>query len=151
MNSSINKKEKVTKQMTDNLGLLVPNKPEYVSVVRLTASAIASRMGFNIEQIEDIKVAIAEACTNVIKHGACENDINYSIDFKLDDEKMIVTIKDKGNGFSCDNMKAPDLTCPKEGGLGIFIIKSLMDEVDIKSAVGEGTTIQMIKYLGDDL
>lgn len=151
MNIDTKKKEKVTKNMTDNLGLLVPNKPEYVSVVRLTASAIASRMGFNIEQIEDIKVAIAEACTNVIKHGKCECDVNYSIDFKLDDEKMIVTIEDKGNGFSCDQMKDPDLKSPKEGGLGIFIIKSLMDEVNIQSIMGEGTTIEMIKYLGEDL
>ncbi len=152
MNKYTNYNEKVTKKMTDNLGLLVPNKSEYVSVVRLTASAIASRMGFDIEQIEDIKVAIAEACTNVIKHGVCDdNDDNYTIDFKLDNEKMTVVITDKGSGFSSDKMKDPDLACPKEGGLGIFIIKSLMDEVDIKSIMGEGTTIKMIKYLGDDL
>ncbi len=151
MRNYINNNEKVTGKMSDCLGLLIPNKPEYVSVVRLTTSAIASRMGFNIEQIEDIKVAIAEACTNVIKHGVCENDTNYSIDFELDDEKMIVIIKDRGNGFCCDEMTEPDLECPKEGGLGIFIIRSLMDDVNIISAKGEGTTIKMIKYLGDDL
>lgn len=151
MNSYIKNNEKVTNKMTDNLGLLIPNKPEYVSVVRLTTSAIATKMGFNIEQIEDIKVAIAEACTNVIKHGICEENENYSIEFMLEDDKMTVFIKDRGNGFHCDKMKEPDLTSPKEGGLGIFIIKSLMDEVNIESTLGEGTTIKMIKYLGDDL
>ena len=151
MNNPIKNNEKVTKKMSDCLGLLIPNKPEYVSVVRLTTSAIASRMGFNIEQIEDIKVAIAEACTNVIKHGICESDTNYSIDFELDDEKMTIVIRDRGNGFSCEEMEDPDLECPKEGGLGIFIIRSLMDDVNIVSAKGEGTTIKMIKYLGDDL
>jgi len=141
--------EKVEK-MSDSLCLSVPSKPEYVSVVRLTASAIAGRMGFNIEQIEDIKVAIAEACTNVIKHGVCEKKDNYLIDFDVDEEKMIIIIKDQGNGFCSQEICEPDLTCPREGGLGIFIIKSLMDEVEIKSAIGNGTTIRMIKYLGDD-
>jgi len=136
--------------MTDSLCLSVPSKPEYVSVVRLTVSAISSRMGFNIEQIEDIKVALAEACTNVIKHGECKKNSNYLVEFVVDDEKIAITIKDEGNGFSSQNVCEPDLKCPKEGGLGLFIIKSLMDEVDIDSAMGKGTTIKMTKYLGDD-
>ncbi|QEK10890.1 histidine kinase [Crassaminicella thermophila] len=142
--------EKVEKEMTDHFSISVPSKPEYVHVVRLTASAIASRMGFDIEQIEDIKVAIAEACTNAIEHGLCYNKQNFDINFFVDDEKMTIEVFDRGHGFESSQLKEPDLTSPKEGGLGIFIIKSLMDEVEILSDIGKGTMIKMIKYLGDD-
>ena len=150
MKNYFNIKEKVKDTMTDSLCISVPSKPEYVSVVRLTASAIANRTGFNIEQIEDIKVAIAEACTNVIKHGKCNMNDNYQIEFLLDEEKMTIRIEDHGNGFCSNDVSEPDLTNPKEGGLGIFIIQTLMDDVKISTEVGKGTSIQMIKYLGAD-
>ncbi|WZL73170.1 ATP-binding protein [Clostridiaceae bacterium 35-E11] len=137
--------------MTDVLSISVPSKPEYVNVIRLTASAIASRIGFNIEQIEDIKVAVAEACTNAIKHGLCHNHDNFHINFCVDQDKMTIDIIDEGSGFSCTNIQEPDLTNPREGGLGIFIIKSLMDEVEVISDIGKGTKMKMTKYLGEDI
>lgn len=143
--------EKVENQMTDSLSISVPSKPEYVSVVRLTASAVASRVGFNVEELEDIKVAVAEACTNAIKHGICEKGENFDVKFFLDQEKISIHVIDHGSGFSCNQLEEPDLTSPKEGGLGIFIIKSLMDEVDVISNKGEGTIIKMTKYLGEDI
>ncbi|WP_053955180.1 ATP-binding protein [Inediibacterium massiliense] len=137
--------------MGDHFSMSVPSKPEYVNVIRLTASAIACRMGFNIEQIEDIKVAIAEACTNAIKHGINNGEQNFKIEFLVDEEKIEIHVEDEGYGFLCSEIEEPDLSNPKEGGLGIFIIKSLMDDVQIMSSVGKGTKITMIKYLGDDL
>ncbi|MEW9122914.1 MAG: ATP-binding protein [Thermotaleaceae bacterium] len=137
--------------MGDSLSISIPSKPEYVSVVRLTASAIASRMGFSIEEIEDIKVAVAEACTNAIVHGVCNSDTNFNINFLIDESKIYIQIEDQGSGFYCEAVEDPDLTSPKEGGLGIFIIKSLMDEVEVESKIGKGTTIKMTKYLGDDI
>ncbi|WP_246637581.1 ATP-binding protein [Crassaminicella profunda] len=148
---TMNNLEKVEKKMSDHFSISVPSKPEYVNVVRLTASAIASRMGFNIEQIEDIKVAIAEACTNAIEHGLCYNNNNFQISFFVDPEKLMIDVIDQGHGFESSEVEEPDLANPKEGGLGIFIIKSLMDEVEILSDLGKGTTMKMIKYLGDDI
>ena len=137
--------------MGDSLSISIPNKPEYVGVVRLTTSAIASRMGFNVEEIEDIKVAVAEACTNAIVHGICNQDENFNIHYAMDEEKIVIKVQDQGTGFYCEAVEAPDLTSPKEGGLGIFIIKSLMDEVEVESNIGKGTTIKMTKHLGDDI
>nr|WP_242847901.1 ATP-binding protein [Inediibacterium massiliense] len=148
---NIKSTEKVEKKMGDHFSMSVPSKPEYVNVIRLTASAIACRMGFNIEQIEDIKVAIAEACTNAIKHGINNGEQNFKIEFLVDEEKIEIHVEDEGYGFLCSEIEEPDLSNPKEGGLGIFIIKSLMDDVQIMSSVGKGTKITMIKYLGDDL
>ncbi|WP_044298812.1 ATP-binding protein, partial [Clostridioides difficile] len=47
----------------------ITTNPDYVSIIRLTAFGIANKMGFPIDDIEDIKVAVSEACTNAIKHS----------------------------------------------------------------------------------
>ena len=113
----------------DNVKMTLPCKGEYVGVARLTLSAIANRMGFNIEEIEDIKVAVAEGCTNAIKHGL---DEKFHLDIEVFEDRLKICIQDSG-----------------KGGLGIFIIKTLMDEVELYSKIGEGSQIKMVKYLGD--
>jgi serine/threonine-protein kinase RsbW len=132
----------------DKIMLTLPNTPEYVSVARLTLSGIANRMGFDVEAIEDLKVAIAEACTNALKHG-CGEDCDYTIEFSVFNNRLDIEIIDKGEGFDYKNLVEPDLTKPREGGLGIFIIKSLMDDVEINNYKGRGTRILMRKNLGE--
>ncbi|SET72378.1 serine/threonine-protein kinase RsbW [Natronincola peptidivorans] len=135
----------------DLIKLSVPNKPEYVGVIRLTVTGIANRMGFDIEKMEDIKVAISEACTNAITHGICQEENNFSIEFLSDEEKLVISVSDNGKGCLSQNIKPPVLEDPREGGLGVFIIRSLMDEVEILSNNGKGTIIKMTKYVGDDI
>lgn len=130
----------------DKVRMMLPCKGEYVGVARLTISAIANRMGFNIEEIEDIKVAVAEACTNAIKHGL---DEKFHLNVEIFEDKLQIDIEDSGKGYNVEELAKPDLENPKEGGLGIFIIKTLMDEVELHSKIGEGSKIKMIKYLGD--
>lgn len=135
----------------DYIKLSIPNKAEYVSVVRLTTSAIASRMGFNIEEIEDIKVAIAEACTNTLEHGSIGEKENLDIDFDIYLDKLVITVKDAGEGFNINDVK--DLTVEElgESNLGIFIINSLMDDVNLIKDNGKGTEIRMTKHIKDDI
>lgn len=135
----------------DCIKLSIPNKAEYVSIVRLTTSAIASRMGFDIEEIEDIKVAIAEACTNTLEHGSNNKEENFDIDFDMYVDKLIITVKGTGKDFSTDNIEELKLEDFGEGNLGIFIINSLMDEVNIIDDEDKGTGIRMIKYMKDDI
>jgi len=131
--------------MKDCISLTLPTKSEYVSVARLTASVVANNMGFDIESIEDIKVAVGEACNNAVLHGVCQDD--FSISFIIENSEFIVEVLDCGNGFSIDSYNAPDLMNPGENGLGIFIMKSLMDDVTVESQVGHGTKIRMVKRL----
>ena len=133
--------------MADFLKFSIPQKPEYVGLIRLAISSAANSAGFDIEAIEDIKVAVGEACTNVICHGNSGDYKNFEVECQLEKDRMIICIEDQGHGYKVEDYSEPDLTDPKEGGLGLFIIKSLMDEVDISSKVGEGTKIQMIKYV----
>lgn len=133
--------------MSDLLKLSVPGKPEYVSLVRLAISSVANHAGFDIEAIEDIKVAIAEACNNAVLHGNKGCIENYEVEICVKDNSLKIEVRDNGKGYNSLDYKEPDIQCPKEGGLGIFIIKSLMDHVEIYSEDGKGTTIRMIKYI----
>lgn len=137
--------KRVKYTMSDNISLSLPSKSEYVSIARLTASVIANNMGFDFDDIEDIKVAVGEACNNAVLHGQ-ENEC-FDLKFNVEEEKFIIEVKDSGHGFDYKDYHEPDLENPKENGLGIFIMKSLMDEVNIDSTVGEGTVIQLTKKL----
>lgn len=135
--------------MPDILKFSVPGKPEYVGTVRLAISALANCAGFDIEAIEDIKVAVSEACTNVVRHGKPSCEDCYEIACEVGDGRMIISVVDRAGGYDSAIYQNPvlDLENPKEGGLGIFIIKALMDEVDIFTELGLGTSITMVKYV----
>ncbi len=117
----------------DIINLKIPSKPDYISVVRLTSSAIASNMGLNIEEIEDIKVSIAEACINAINKS---NEIN--IQFEIEKDKLTMKVD------NVQPLEEDEVNLNKELELGILIIKSLMDEVNFSE---EG--VEMIKYIED--
>ncbi|MDO5011479.1 MAG: ATP-binding protein [Intestinibacter bartlettii] len=125
----------------------IASNPQYVSVVRLTTSGIANKIGFCLEDIEDIKVAVSEACTNAIKHSL---DNRFSVEYTIFENGLTIQITDSGKGYDVEAVSKPNLEEPKESGLGLFIIQSLMDEVDIKSDIDHGTIIKMTKYLGVD-
>ena len=65
--------------------------------------------------------------------------------------KTDIEIKDNGKGYDVESIATPDLTQPKENGLGLFIIQTLMDDVKIESKDNQGTIIKMTKYLGVDI
>ena len=116
-----------------------------LSIIRLTLSGIANKIGFSLDDIEDIKVAVSEACTNAIKHSS---DEKFYVTFELLENGLTIEIEDKGTGYDMDCIAEPDLSNPKENGLGLFIIRTLMDEVSTTSKNNQGTIVKMTKYLG---
>lgn len=132
--------------MKEQVKITLPGKPEYVSIARLTASVIANRMGFDIDEVEDIKVAVGEACNNAVMHGKGEEE-NYDICFEVYQTRMVIEVRDNGIGFDYTDYQAPELGELKENGLGIFIMKTLMDEVEFIPVPGDGTRIRLVKGL----
>ena len=139
--------EKTSPEMIE---LSIPHRSEYVSMIRLTVTSIASRMGFDIEEIEDMKVALSEACSNAILHGGCGEQENFLVQFIREQKRLVISVSDFGKGYSVQSLQEPNAEELNEGGLGIFIIKSLMDDVKIKSGSSQGTSITMIKNLRED-
>lgn len=117
----------------DVIKLTIPNKPDYISIVRLTTSAICSNIGLNIDDIEDMKVCISEAFINAL----CKSD-EVSIEFQVKTDRLIMKV----NNVSVIEDEKIDLK--KEIDLGILIIESLMDEVNFND---EG--VEMIKHIED--
>ncbi len=131
--------------MLDQVSISLPCKSEYVSITRLSSSVIANQMGFDIEAIEDIKVAVGEACNNAIIHSHCE--ATFDITFQVMDQAFVCEVRDGGNGFNLNEYQEPNLSDPQGNGLGIFIMKSLMDEVIVDTLPGKGTKITLKKFL----
>lgn len=132
--------------MTEHIRISLPGKPEYVSIARLTASVIANQMGFDIDDVEDIKVAVGEACNNAVLHGKSQEEV-FEVQFEVQSSRMVIEVSDNGSGFDMDEYQAPAPGELKENGLGIFIMKTLMDEVDFIPVQNNGTTIRLVKEL----
>ena len=130
--------------------LSIPHRSEYIGMIRLTVASIASRMGFDIEDIEDMKVALSEACSNAIMHGGCGEEDNFLVQFIREQTRLVISVSDFGKGYSVNALQTPNTEELNEGGLGIFIIKSLMDDVKIKSGNSQGTSITMVKNLREE-
>lgn len=121
----------------DIVKLSIPNKPDYISVVRLTSSSICSNMGFNIEDIEDVKVAISEACINALNMiGNLYKELN--IVFEIEKDKLVINME------NVSSPKILDKEFSEESQLGLLIIESLMDKVEFSH-----TGVKMIKYIED--
>ena len=133
--------------------MTIPAASEYVGVIRLAISGIATRMNFTIEEIEDIKISISEACTNAIQHAYGENPdaTNAHIDVKaiVHKDKLEIIVNDYGKGFDLNILGTEEQkrnSREKLGlGLGLTFIKSLMDDAEFTSIEGQGTVIRMVK------
>lgn len=132
----------------ETIKMEISANPEYVSIIRLTTSGIANKVGFCLDDIEDLKVAISEACTNAIKHSL---EDRFTIIYTMIEKGLTIEIIDNGKGYNTKEVSEPDLDNLKESGMGLFIIESLMDKVNVESIEGKGTNIKMTKYLGVDM
>ena len=132
----------------ETIKMEITANPEYVSIIRLTTSGIANKVGFCIDDIEDLKVVISEACTNAIKHSS---EDRFTIIYSMIENGLTIEIIDNGKGYDRSSVSEPDIDNLKESGMGLFIIESLMDEVIVESQEGKGTSIKMTKYLGVDM
>jgi serine/threonine-protein kinase RsbW len=107
----------------------------------------ARAAGFTEREIHDLELVLSEACTNVIKH-AYHGQPDYPIALRLviDETKLVLVIRDIGTKFDLSAYTPPDLDQPRERGYGVFIIRSLMDEVHYDTTGERGTTLTLVKY-----
>ena len=121
-----------------------------LSRVRKFVSTQAKEHGFTNSQVNDIRLAVDEACTNVIKHAySFDESKEFNVDLEFDNSALSIEITDFGIGFNPSKYEVPNLQKrikqKKRGGLGIFLIQSLIDELTYESD-GSKNVIRMIKY-----
>ena len=140
------------KDRVQRFKLKVPSVTDNLYLIRDFIRMVAEKAGFNNEKQEQIALAVDEACTNVIKHAYKFNARRLiDIAIQIDRQKIKITITDRGRGFDYSKLKDPDLkTYIKEsrhGGLGIYLIKTLMDDVRYEFNPGIKNQVQLTKYL----
>jgi len=132
--------------------LAIPSRLGLEQVAMDTAASVAKLMGFSEDRIEDLKTAVDEACINAIKHGNKENsDVKVLVELIAEDTKLQVDIHDQGKGIR-GNIQKPDIDAKIAGkqstrGLGLFLIQSLMDEVEFDWNPETGNVIRMVIHL----
>lgn len=133
----------------DNYSLKIPGTMDNLEIIRKFVAEIARKSGFSEEETNKIELAVDEACTNVIKHAYKNKGGDIDLALKLDYEKFSIIVTDHGESFDHDNIKLPDmdeyLAKLRVGGLGIYLMKTLMDKVDYSSEDGENE-VKMEKY-----
>ena len=113
--------------------LTIPAKPEYITLSRLALAGLTRVRPLADETLADLKLALTEACSNSVRHAYGDDGGHVSISFELRDDRLIVEVADDGTGFEPDTADGRTATTPSssEGGLGISIIRSIADEVEI--------------------
>ena len=107
---------------------------ENLSDIRDFVGGHAHQFGFDDNIVADIRLAVDEACTNIIKH-AYGNDPteNLEITIEIIDDKFMIYLVDRGEGFDVKTYQKPDLKKQieqrKRGGMGVHLMLNLMDEV----------------------
>ena len=134
--------------------LEIPARAEFVALARLVVSALAaSDSNLADERIDDLKLAVSEACTNAIEaHDAAGSSERVLVRCMAGSDTLEVCVEDRGHGF--DPAQLPDhppVTDPDrlkfERGLGIPLIRTLVDEVDFESGE-DGTSVKLSIYCG---
>lgn len=139
---ALDKWEEVVKSASE-IRLKIPCSNEFAAIVRLQAEAIARRVNFSEEEVYDIITAVGEVCDNSIEHSQSEQGID--VEYSMNENEFRVEVRDYGKGFDPTGKGElpPDMF--SEDGRGIFLMRNLMDKVEIDSQLGKGTRIVMRK------
>ena len=138
--------------MAEKISKTVLSRTDHLLEVRDFVSDAARQFGFGEEDVANIVLAVDEACTNIIKHA-----YQYAPDKKIfiaihrNNGTFEVRIKDNGKNFDPDALKAPDLkrnlSHHRRGGLGVYLMKKLMDRVEYNFEAGQSNEVSLVKYL----
>ena len=144
-----------TQTAVDDIQLKIPSSIEYIGIVRLMVAGIAARMNFQLPDIEDIKVAVSEACTNAVLHAYSEDFSDQpgiiEVIVQRSQDRLIIKVQDYGKGFDTSIIgksqieEKLDDNQHKGLGLGCTFIKNLMDDVHFFSEQNQGSLVTMVK------
>jgi len=132
---------------TEVIQLQIPSSAEYVTVARKAAEGIGSRLPLTAQQVEDLKLAVGEACTNAVKFSGPGKPA-IRITYTIHASNVEILVRNRGRAFSRKRhspAKEPSELLA-EGGMGLYLIGQVMDEVNIHSRSGI-TTVRMVKRL----
>lgn len=128
--------------------LRIPARPEYIALARLALSGLVELAALGEEDLADLKLALTEAVSNSVRHAYADGAGSVSVAYELGRGALGIEVVDDGAGFDPERpqpLEGEDLT---EGGLGIAIIRTIADELEIESRPGvRGSRLRFVKRL----
>ncbi len=135
------------KNIPAEIELVIPILPSMELAASKTAQAVADYLDLDEEKTAEVTMALIEACINAFEYSKGK-DKNVYIRFILQEDALIIEIKDRGKGFDSTKVEMPDiekkLHSQRKRGWGLQLMRELMDDVVIDSGA-DGTTITMTK------
>lgn len=131
--------------------LTFPAKADYLLLARLALSGVARNLRLGDELLADLKLAVTEACGNSIRHAYGPDGGPVTVEFEVDAGRLGILVEDAGKGVTLRPVagEAPDdVGQPLDGGMGMPIIRAIVDELEVSAgAAGRGTVVRMVKLL----
>ncbi len=146
----MSQKDKLVRRLNKRtVEVSLPNKLGYERIAMDCSASFAKIVGFAPERIEDLKTAVSEACLNAIEHGNhCHPDTRVLVTMNFKDDIFSVSVKDGGDGIKkLPKDKAVMQQIEKlepPNGLGIYLIKQLVDEVEFNDMTKDGHAVKMV-------
>lgn len=131
--------------MNLKIALCLPRDGTTVSLVRAVAMDALVRFGVTPECVDDIGLALSEACTNVIRH-ADESD-EYEVRLEIENSRCAITVIDTGRGLDVGDLTRTMPAPSSPGGRGVALMRALIDDVDFTSDPQTGTIVHLVKRL----
>ena len=124
--------------ISEPIVLELPSSSEYLLLARLVVSCAGQLAEFEPEDVYDLKLAVTEAATNVVRHTTVET---FQIEYKILPRTVEITVIDRGGGFDVKELSEEP---GEHGGFGLAVIQSLVDEVVLDSS-SSGTRLKMVR------
>jgi serine/threonine-protein kinase RsbW len=130
------------------LALALPRDEQTIPVSRHIAASAMAEIGVAEDCMQDIAVALTEACTNVLKHSGPGDEFQVSLE--VDDDRCCIRVVDTGHGFDSQSVGFSHADTSAEQGRGIEIMRALVDSVKFISKPEAGTVVHLEKTLEFD-
>ena len=124
--------------------LEIPSSAEYILLGRLVVSCAGQLAGFGPEDVYDLKLAVTEAATNVVRHAEVGS---FRIEYRVLPGIVEVTVTDAGGGFDVGELSGKP---GEHGGFGLTVIRGLVDDVTVDSTA-EGTRLRMVRSMSSGI
>jgi serine/threonine-protein kinase RsbW len=129
--------------------LEIPAKAEYVVLGRLALAGLVRERRFSTDAVADLKLALTEACSNSIRHAYDQVNGQVHLSFEASADRVVMTVRDEGGGFHEDDVDCPECAAVgvalSEGGMGISIIRAVVDEFRLEHPSDGGTVLTLTK------
>jgi serine/threonine-protein kinase RsbW len=132
---------------TPDVRLTMPARAEGVAVVRQALAGVADALDFDAAILADMKMAVSEACTNVVVHAYEDADGLLEVDMTGDHQGLTICVRDHGAGIQPHVNPAREVPAL---GLGLPLIAALSDSFELHGSAGQGTEVRMtFRYVRD--